>query len=371
MHHQAKARNIDFEAKTIVCEDIFKKQSFEQPYDKLIIAVGCKTNTFDTPGIAENEGHCVFFLKHIHHAAQIKARIVECFERADIPGTKFEEISRLLSFVVVGGGPTSCEFTVDLHDFVTKDLGRLYPDLVPYATISLVEAGGALLGSFDTALRDYAMSSLTKRKVDVMLGTSVKSVSEESEARAMEAHHRSPFAVATLSDGTELPFGCLVWSAGLAPVKIMTSLQNGAESLQSHPSGRMIVDGRMQVPGHEGTIWAVGDCAIDPEHPLPPIAPAAQQQGQYVADWLNGSPPQKDFKLFGMGSMANLGIGQGIYETPELPGVGKVTLSGPMAWIMWKGGYWILRQVSWRNRILIPMQWIKTWVFGRDISRFY
>ena len=368
-YHQAKARNIDFEAKSILCEDIFKHRTFEENYDKLIIAVGCKTNTFDTPGIADNEGHCVFFLKHIHHAAQIKGRILECFERADIPGTTVDEVERLLRFIVVGGGPTSCEFAADLHDFVTNDITRLYPDLVPHFKLSLVEAGGALLGSFDTALRDYALSSLTKRKIDVRLGVSVKAVVTETAKHAENARHTSPFAIAELSDGTALPFGCLVWSAGLAPVKLMTTLQG--KGLASHGSGRILVDGKQQVLGHEGVIWAVGDCAICPDHPLPPIAPAAQQQGQYVASILNGMPAQGDFKLFMMGSMANLGIGQGLYETPELPGGNKVTISGPVAWIMWKGGYWGLRQVSWRNRLLIPIQWLKTWIFGRDISRFY
>ena len=92
---------------TVRCEDVFKKMSFELPFDYLVIATGCKTNTFNTPGV--NEGmHGVFFLKHLHHARQIRNRILECFERAALPGISEEERDRLLSFVVVGGGPTSC-----------------------------------------------------------------------------------------------------------------------------------------------------------------------------------------------------------------------------------------------------------------------
>ncbi len=108
-YKQAKASSIDFFQNRIECRDIFKAHSFSLSYDKLVIAVGCKTNTFRTPGIAENEGHFVFFLKHLHHAAQVKRRILECFERADIPGVVEAERRRLLSFVIVGGGPTSCE----------------------------------------------------------------------------------------------------------------------------------------------------------------------------------------------------------------------------------------------------------------------
>ena len=106
---------------TVRCEDVFKKMSFELPFDYLVIATGCKTNTFNTPGV--NEGmHGVFFLKHLHHARQIRNRILECFERAALPGISEEERDRLLSFVVVGGGPTSCGgrgvFTPQ-HDYPT------------------------------------------------------------------------------------------------------------------------------------------------------------------------------------------------------------------------------------------------------------
>jgi NADH dehydrogenase FAD-containing subunit len=119
-YYQAKARTIDWDAQTISCEDIFKKHLFDMEYDYLVVATGCKTNTFNTPGVDEREGKEVFFLKHLHHARQIRNRILECFERAAYPDTSDQERKRLLSFVVVGGGPTSCEFVGELHDFVTE-----------------------------------------------------------------------------------------------------------------------------------------------------------------------------------------------------------------------------------------------------------
>ena len=137
-YRQAKARNIDFNGKEVICSDVFKKHEFTLPFDKIVIAVGCKTHTYNTPGVAENEGRFVFFLKHLRHAAQIKNRIIECFERADIPGVSVSEQKRLLSFVVVGGGPTSCEFAADLHDFVRKDISKVYADLMPHFSLHLV-----------------------------------------------------------------------------------------------------------------------------------------------------------------------------------------------------------------------------------------
>lgn len=106
-YYQAKARELDVEGQTVLCEDVFKGNKFEVPYDYLCIAAGNKTNTFNTPGVADREGQDVFFLKHLFHARQIRNRILECFERASNPTITQEERDRLLSFIVVGGDVTA------------------------------------------------------------------------------------------------------------------------------------------------------------------------------------------------------------------------------------------------------------------------
>jgi NADH dehydrogenase FAD-containing subunit len=113
---QAKARTLDPVRKTIVCESV-DSDLFEIAYDKLVIAVGVKTNTFGIESIkqAELDGDGVFFLKRLAHARAIRTNIVACFEKAALPHVTEAERRRLLSFVVVGGGPTSCEFTAELH----------------------------------------------------------------------------------------------------------------------------------------------------------------------------------------------------------------------------------------------------------------
>ena len=153
-YYQAKARKVDLENRIVKCEDIFTKDPFELSWDVLVLATGSKTNTFGTPGVMENEGKDVFFLKHLYHARQIRNRVLECFERAAIPNLPESERERLLSFVVVGGGPTSCEFVAELHDFVAHDVSKWYPDLT--AKITLVEAGPRILGSFDQKLVEYS-----------------------------------------------------------------------------------------------------------------------------------------------------------------------------------------------------------------------
>ena len=105
------------------------------PYDYLCIAAGNKTNTFNTPGVSEHEGSEVCFLKHLYHARQIRNRVLECFERASNPTNEDEEKRRLLQFIIVGGGPTSCEFATELYDFLHEDVTRWYPELLPFIKV--------------------------------------------------------------------------------------------------------------------------------------------------------------------------------------------------------------------------------------------
>lgn len=215
---QAKAMELDADGKALICESTHDQEKFKIKYDKLVIAVGVKTNTFGIDSIVEGDG--IYFLKHLYHARNIRNNIIDNFEKAAVPGTSIEERKRLLSFVVVGGGPTSCEFVAELYDFVTSDIEKLYPELVQNVKVSLVEAGPALLGPFDSKLQSYTKSLFDSRDVDVRLATSVVSVEDYEEE-----NFRFPAKKALLSDGSELPFGTLVWSAGLKAVHFSENLE--------------------------------------------------------------------------------------------------------------------------------------------------
>ena len=393
-YYQAKAREVCTERREVVCEDIFKGSRFTLSYDYLVIATGCKTNTFGTPGVLEREGKEVFFLKHLYHARQIRNRVLECFERASNPTLSAAERSRLLSFVVVGGGPTSCEFTTELHDFLTKDVARWYPDLASQLRITLVEAGPSILSSFDRALVEYYGSNLHTRGIDVRTSTAVQAVEEEGEG----SHHST---TARLGDGTALPFGMMVWSAGLAPVKLvegttLPKLRGVARSVAVQH------DEYLRVPGLRGRVFALGDCATGEASPLPPLASVAEQQGQYLADCFNehyasfdpASPDElpppgevaapvglpfprrlfqrsASFRYINVGAMASMGFGGGVVDMSKADvGDGKLpAMTGFLAMLAWRGGY-LSKQLSWTNMMLVPMFWFKSMVFGRDISRF-
>ena len=364
-YFQAKATKLDTEKKKIYCESIHDLQEFEIDYDKLVIAVGVKTNTFGIETIQEGNG--IFFLKHLYHARGIRNNVIDSFEKAALPGMTDAERKRLLTFVVVGGGPTSCEFVAELHDFLKLDVSRLYKDLLPFVNISLVEAGPALLGPFDKALQNYAQGLFQKRDIDVRLQTAVKGV-EDFEG----VGYRYPARRALLSDGTSIEFGTMVWSAGLAPVKFTNTLD-----LPVHErNGRILTDEYLRVRGHEGSIWAIGDAAmIDTGVPLPQLAQVARQQGIYLGNICNGKQKEdeKPFKFFSLGSMASLGDMKGVYDGSKVGEPGneaKVpTFTGLMALFLWRFAYWG-RQTSTANKILIPMHWFKSYIFGRDISRF-
>lgn len=102
--------------------------------------------------------------------------MIECFERASSPSCTEEEARRLLTFVIVGAGPTSVEFAGELYDFVTKDVSRWYPDLHSHISVTMVEASGHVLGTFHTNIIDYVEKSFKKRKIDVLTNVAVKEI---------------------------------------------------------------------------------------------------------------------------------------------------------------------------------------------------
>ena len=233
-YFQNQASGVDFEAKQVHCTEVYAhreevqpgswksqpKAEISLPYDKLVIATGTKSNTFKVPGIASKEEsgemnpsgtsrHNVFFLKQLEHARAIRNRIIECFERASSPSVPEAEKRRLLTFVVVGGGPTSIEFTSELYDFLTRDVSLWYPDLANSHSVTLVEAGKHLLGSFDETLSSHVERKFKKRQIQMLTGESVKKVRGNS---------------VELSSGRVLNFGVCVWSTGNSPLDFVQQL---------------------------------------------------------------------------------------------------------------------------------------------------
>jgi NADH dehydrogenase FAD-containing subunit len=253
------------------------------------------------------------------------------------------------------------------------------------------------MGSFDPSLVEHYGRGLQKRGIRVLTKTAVTAV--EDAAEAVEPSFAGSSAVARFSTGEALPFGMMVWSAGLAPTRFANGL-----GLPKGAGGKLAVDEFLRVPGLRGRVFALGDCAVNAEKPLPPLASVAEQQGQYLADCFNESyhsfDPKQDeelptpapvlasvqfpfprrlygksasFRFLSVGAMASMGRRDGVLDLTRADVLGTTgcgpTMRGFFALLTWRGVY-VSKQLSWQNVFLIPAFWLKARVFGRDVSRF-
>ncbi|MFP6584714.1 MAG: FAD-dependent oxidoreductase [Candidatus Hydrogenedentota bacterium] len=338
--HQGFCVRIDAEQSVAYCEGKFKRTPFEVEYDTLIIAVGAKSNTFGIPGVEQHAN----FLKEISDAHQIRHQIIQCFERASKPGRPVQDFDWLLHFVVVGGGPTGVEFAAEMNDFLRQDLSKWFPELMPYVKITLLEAQEDILSAFDISLSSYTTRHFARQHIRVRTNAAVKKV----QANAV-----------ILENDEEIPFGLLVWSTGNGPTNVVA---NAGLSLDS---GRLVVDEKFLVLNSEN-IYAVGDCAIIEGNPLPPTAQVAQQQGAHLAKVLNKAldgVASVPFKYKHRGMMAYVGQRKALVDTKNVQGKGFGT------WLFWRSAY-LTKLMSWKNKMLVVVDWIRTFIFGRDISQF-
>lgn len=332
---------------------------FTVSYDKLVIALGAQPTTFGIHGVYEH----AIFLREVYHAQEIRRKLLLNLMMSDVPGIEEEEKQRLLHCVVVGGGPTGVEFSGELSDFIVRDVRQRYAHVKDYIHVTLIEAN-EILSSFDVRLRQYATNQLTKSGVRLVRGI-VKDVEEKK---------------IILNDGTEVPYGLLVWSTGVGPSAIIRSLD-----LPKAPGGRIGIDEWLRVPTVED-IFSIGDCSGFVEStgktPLPALAQVAERQGKYLGILLNkigkanggraNSAKDVDFGdqfvYKHMGSMASIGSYKALVDLRQNKEGKGLSLAGFVSWFIWRSAY-LTRVISWRNRFYVAINWATTLVFGRDISR--
>lgn len=344
-YYEAFAKAIDINQKTLQCENKINKDIFNVAYDKLIISCGAQTNTFNTPGVTEH----ALFLKEVQDARKIRNKILDCFELAAEPEIDDEKKRAILHFAVVGGGPTGVELSSEIHDFIKKDIHRLYPQLYPFVTLTVYNSREVILNSFDKKLSDYAMKKFAKDNIEVRTSVRVKEVKEDG---------------IILSDGSEVKAGLVIWAAGLMPNEFIKGL-----SFPKTKSSRLLTDDYLRVLQENEEpyqdIYALGDCAAIKENTLPQTAQVAEQEANYLAKSLNASAGSSvGFKYKYRGTMAYIGDWKGVIDPP-----GPWKESGYLAWLIWRSAYFTMT-VSLKNKILIPTYWFVTWIFGRDTSRF-
>ncbi|CAI9087566.1 OLC1v1021672C1 [Oldenlandia corymbosa var. corymbosa] len=266
----ASCKGIDTDKHEVFCEAALdggqqnNGYQFKVAYDKLVIATGAEPLTFGIKGVQEN----AFFLREVNHAQEIRKRLLMNLMLSQNPGITEEEKERLLHCVVIGGGPTGVEFSGELSDFIMRDVRERYAHVKNYIRVTLIEAN-EILSSFDVGLRQYATKHLTKYGVRLVRGV-VKEVHPEK---------------IVLSDGSDVPYGLLVWSTGVGPSEFVKSMH-----LPKSPGGRIGIDEWLRVPSVED-VFALGDCAGFLEQTGKPVLPAlaqvAEREGKYLVALFN------------------------------------------------------------------------------------
>jgi len=353
-YYESSVQNIDKETKQLVCQTA-SGDEYRIPFDKLVVGVGFQPNDFNTPGVKEH----ALFMKETADATRFKDHVLEKLEEAayihaldgDLRLSEEEEqrIREALTFIVVGGGPTGVELAGELTDFLQSEGAKMYPDLKKYITVHMFTYD--VLNTFDRELQEHAMRHLRKKQgVDLHLESFVTKVTETE----MHAKH---------GERTwNIRYGTLVWCAGIKPHPFV---KNFGFQMNERKT-QILVDSSLKVID-EDDIYALGDCCTIEDYWLPQTAQVATQQGQFLAKLLNEGATKdgKPFVFRSKGMMAYLGGFNAIMA--KLPGLRQLT--GFVAFLGWRFTYWFL-QLSVRNRYMLATDWLRTLIFGRDLTRF-
>ena len=281
-------------------------------------------------------------LKTLEDATAIRSRILLAFEEAERQPDE-QKRTALMTFVIVGAGPTGVELAGTIAELARTTLPADFRRIDTHeARIVLIEAGPRVLPAFADDLSTYAKRSLERLGVEVVLGQPVSQCSAEGVV----------FASKSLAAAT------IIWAAGVQASPAAQWLDAPADRV-----GRLKVEPDLTVPGHP-EIFAIGDAAIvlRPDgRPVPGIAPAAKQEGVYVANVirarLGGAPAPPPFRYKHAGDLATIGKRRAVID------FGWIKLRGALAWWLW-GFAHIYFLIGLRNRLSVALNWL--WIYARD-----
>ncbi len=305
-------------------------------YDWLVLATGATHGYFGRDEWAEHAPG----LKSLDDATAIRRRLLLAFERAEMASNP-AVAARLLTVVIVGGGPTGVELAGAVAEVARRALARDFREIDPRKTrVLLIEAGPRLLANFPDELSHYTAAALQRLGVEVRLGQAVT----HCEARGVQV-------------GDEfIEAGTMVWAAGVRASPAARWL-----GVEADRAGRVAVGPDLRVPGHDN-IHVIGDTAAarNPDGaPLPGIAPVAKQQGAYVAGAIaariSGRVAVPSFIYRDRGLLATIGRKAAVISYKRL------RLSGWFAWWLW-GAAHVYFLVSLRNRLIVVTQWLWSYV---------
>lgn len=336
-----KQKNLTFQMGEVTSIDFEKKyvklNGSVIAYDYLLLAVGGETNFFGMDSLKEN----AFQLKDIESAVATRNHLLKMFEKASREADP-EKRRAMLTFVVVGGGPTGVETSGALAELIAHVMRREYPELdIREARVSLLEAGNTLIASYPTELRRATLRLLQKKKVEVQFGARVTDYNSQR---------------VRLGDGSEIQANTLIWTAGVKAAGIVERL-----GVEAAGSGRVRSEATLQLPGYP-EVYVLGDAAYlqdEAGQPLPMLSTVAIQQGKAAAENILRAirgVEQKPFRYKDPGLLATIGRNAAVAR------IGGISFSGWIAWLIWVGLH-IYRIIGFRNRLTVLINWAWEYFF--------
>ncbi|HKW73045.1 MAG TPA: NAD(P)/FAD-dependent oxidoreductase [Candidatus Dormibacteraeota bacterium] len=321
---QASITGVDFDSRLLITD--------HEPihYDYLVLATGAQSDYFGNQLIAQH----TMGLKELDEGLAIRNRILSQFEASRWTDDA-EQRRMLLSFVVVGGGPTGVEMAGAISELIRLVLRKDYRDLdTNEVRVVLIEAAPHVLAAFAPSLREAARKSLGRKGIDVRLNTKVDVVTDR---------------LVRIAGGEEIPAGTVIWTAG-----VRASDVGRATGVPLERQSRIVVDDTLQVPGHP-VVFVIGDLAgaKDGDARLPMLIPVAMQAGKHVAasitDMVNNGGARK-FRYKDPGIMATIGRNSAVAQ------LGWVHLSGFFGWVFWLVVH-LYNVISFRSKLLVLVNW--------------
>ncbi|WP_446222810.1 NAD(P)/FAD-dependent oxidoreductase [Nocardia sp. IBHARD005] len=315
-------------------------------YDSLIVATGAQQSYFGNDHFATYAPG----MKTIDDALELRARILGSFEQAELATTQ-EERDRLMTFIVVGAGPTGVELAGQIAELADRTLDGTFRTIDPRdARVILLEGAGAVLGPMGPKLGAKAAKRLEKMGVEIQLNAMVTDV---------DAHG----VIVKDADGTtrRIEAVCKVWSAGVQASPLGKMIAERSDGTEVDRAGRVIVEPDLTVKGHP-SVFVVGDLMSVPG--VPGQAQGAIQGSTYAAKaikaGLKGQTPEEraPFKYFNKGSMATISRFDAVCQ------IGKLEFSGFLAWLAWLALH-LYYLVGYRSRIVTVIGWFVSFL-GRN-----
>ena len=358
LKRQANARTLLAEVTgfDLQSKEVLTKDGDRIPFDTLVIATGSTHHYFGhdeweplAPG-----------LKTVEDATEIRRRVLSAFERAERTADP-EARKALLTFVVVGGGPTGVEMAGTIGELARVTMACDFRSIDPAAArIVLVEGQTRVLPMFAEKLSASAQKGLGELGVEVYTDCHVTDIGPDHIVFCSDANPSAQQRIDT---------ACVVWAAGVRASLLGRKLAEAAGTgVEVDKGGRVTVGPDCSVPGHPD-VFVIGDLASQKGSdgkPLPGLAPVAMQQGRYVADVIRrrvaGKPAAGPYRYWDKGMMATVGRGRAVAQTEWLK------LSGFLAWLAWLFVH-ILYLAQFSNRVLVLFQWFYNFITRNRSAR--